>query len=175
MTTENELNPSMSSTELSLEELKRILEYNPKTGLFTRKIDVNNCMARTIAGTERNDGYIYICINNVRVLAHRLAWFYVYGEWPKGHVDHINQMKPDNRILNLREASHAQNNINRPAQINNILGIKGIKRHGNKYIARLNHNKVPYYLGLFDTLEEAIDARRQKEIEFYGEYSEGKS
>ena len=101
-----------------------------------------------------------------------IEWLCVYGVWPSNHIDHINQVKHDNRIINLREASSAQNNINQPAQINNILGVKGVKRHGNKFVARINHNRVQYYLGLFNTLEEAINARREAEQEFYGEFSE---
>lgn len=152
-------------------ELKRIYSYNPETGVFIRKVQTNNRLAGTEAGTQRPDGYIGITIGRERILAHRLAWFFVYGEWPRQHIDHINGRRNDNRIVNLRLATHSQNNCNREPQINNVLGVKGVKRHRNKFVARITANGITHYLGIYDTIEEAINARREAEIKYHGTYA----
>lgn len=134
-------------------------------------MQTNNRLAGTQAGYERPDGYIGITIGTTRVLAHRLAWFFVFDEWPNQHIDHINGRRHDNRISNLRLATHAQNNANREPQINNVLGVKGVKRHRDKFVARISAGGVTHYLGIFETLEEAINARRQAEVEYHGAYA----
>lgn len=162
MTIENELKSRISSIELSQEQLKNNLEYDTETGIFYR------IKTGQIAGCENTDGYISISLGGKRYLAHRLAWLYVYGYDTPRYIDHIDQIRSHNWITNLREASSAQNNINQGPQINNILGVKGIKRHGNKFVARITYDKVTHYLGLYSTIEEAICAREEAEIKFYG-------
>lgn len=155
-------------TDLSQEELKVKLKYNYETGVFTWK-DMKYKHS-SIAGSNR-DGYITININGKNYLAHRLAWLYVYGIWPRGHIDHINGIVTDNRINNLREVSKSQNGMNRGVQINNILGVKGVSPSGNKYVARIGVRGITYYLGTFKTIEEAVNARREAETEYFGEYA----
>lgn len=155
MMTENESRKLPYSTGLSQERLKELLDYNPNTGWFIRKRQINNRCAGTIAGSFTEDGYITIGIDGERFLAHRLAWLYIYGEWPSNDIDHKDRDKSNNSINNLRLAIGGINNYNRDAQINNILGVKGVKRHGNKYIARRTINGHTMYLGLFNSVEEA--------------------
>lgn len=155
-------------TDLSQEELKAKLEYNPQTGVFTWK-DIKYKHSN-IAGSNR-DGYITINVNGKNYLAHRLAWLYIYNVWPKGHIDHINGLVTDNRIDNLREVSKSQNGMNRGVQINNVLGVKGVSSSGNKYVARIGIKGITYYLGTFETIEEAVNARREAETEYFGEYA----
>jgi hypothetical protein len=155
-------------TDLSHEELKILLDYDPETGLFTWK-DLRY-KHNEVAGTDR-DGYITIYIKGKNYLAHRLAWFYFHGTWPTTIVDHRNTIVTDNRIDNLRESSKSQNGMNRGVQINNMLGVKGVSPSGNKYVARIGINRITYYLGTFDTIEEAINARREAEIEYFGEFA----
>lgn len=155
-------------TDLSLEEVKALLDYNPNTGLFTWK--ELKYKHNEVAGIER-DGYITISIKGKNYLAHRLAWFYSYGMWPTTLIDHRNTIVTDNRLNNLRESTKSQNGMNRGVQINNILGVKGVSPSGNKYVARIGINRVTHYLGTFDTIEEAIHARREAEIEYFGEFT----
>ena len=91
---------------ITQEELKELLDYNPETGLFTWNV-YNNIKNKTTAGTF-NDGYIQIKIKQKIYQAHRLAWLYVYGEWPKGQIDHINGIRDDNRIENLRDVTNRE-------------------------------------------------------------------
>jgi len=88
-------------------ELKAIFHYDPETGVFTRLKKHRYPVAGSTKGVE--GGYIRMCIKRKCYVLHRLAWLYVYGRFPTEAIDHINGDKLDNRFLNLREASHAQN------------------------------------------------------------------
>lgn len=86
-------------------------------------------------------------------------------------VDHINGKPEDNRKKNLREASSLENSRNTKVRKDNKLGVKGVTKRGNKYIARITVDKKLLHLGSFSTLEEAISKRKEAEIKYFGEYS----
>lgn len=98
---------------LTAERLRAALDYDPATGLF-RWIERPNqkIIVGSIAGHVGRKGYIYVTIDKRKYAAHRLAWLYVNGEWPKEQIDHINRVKDDNRISNLRDVSDAENKLN---------------------------------------------------------------
>lgn len=118
------------------------------------------------AGTIRPDGYIIIAVENTLYRAHRLAWFYVYGRWPK-EIDHINRNKSDNRLMNLRVVTRSRNNLNSGLRKDNKSGIKGVCYHRarSKWMARLNVDGEAYFLGYFDNLDSAVSARTKAERE----------
>jgi|SRR5215469_163493 len=99
--------------------------------------------------------------------AHRLIWYLVTGAWPEHDIDHINRNRSDNRWLNFREADDKTQPQNRGANKNNKLRIKGIRKNHGKYEARITKEYKTISLGLFDTLEEAIDARKKAEQEYF--------
>jgi hypothetical protein len=103
------------------------------------------------------------------VTEHRLAWFYTHGRWPSGDLDHINRVRHDNRIDNLREATRSENCQNQPIRKSNRSGVTGVYHHkvSNKWAATINVNKKQMHLGVYDTLEEAIQVRRNAELEHY--------
>ena len=107
-------------------------------------------------------GYIVINFNHKYHKAHRLVWLWYYGEIPTCQVDHINRIRNDNRIENLRLAinNHADNQQNRKRQHNNTSGRPGIHWHKkvNKWEARLGINRKRFFLGYFDNIEEASQA-----------------
>jgi hypothetical protein len=105
--------------------------------------------------------------------AHRLAWLYVHGEWPRKLIDHIDGDGLNNRIANLRLASAAENIINRVAQSNNASGIKGVSWHkaSQKYQAVIHKDRRQIYLGLFATAEEASAAYTRASFEQHGAFS----
>lgn len=111
-----------------------------------------------IAGSLHTDGYIQISLHDRSYYAHRLAWFYIYGVWPTGQIDHINCKPDDNRLANLREASGSQNRFNSRRPRHNRLGFKGVVRCGNKWQAQIKRRGKTTYLGLFDTPDEASRA-----------------
>ena len=112
-----------------------------------------------------------VMIDSVVYQAHQLAWFYHYGYFPKGQIDHINHNKSDNRICNLREVSEKDNHKNRPKQVNNTSGCTGVSWYKltNKWIAHIQVNKKHITLGYFNTFTEAVRTRKEAEVK-YGFY-----
>lgn len=116
--------------------------------------------AGSIAGTRTRKGYIRIHFSGKLYAAHRLAWFYVHGDWPRQQIDHINGNRADNRIANLRDVSARVNSQNRKrANANNSNGLLGVsKRSGGRrgFAAQIrNPDGTMNYLGRFDTAEAA--------------------
>jgi hypothetical protein len=111
-------------------------------------------------------GYDQCSIDYQRYKVHRLVWMWHYGEFPNGHIDHIDGNKLNNKIENLREATDAQNVQNqRKARASNKLGIQGVCKQNNKYRASIHLNYKKIHLGYFDTPEKAhqkyLDAKRK--------------
>ncbi len=111
---------------LTLDDLRRTLEYRPDSGLFIYKERRGRKKPGDVAGRTHKSGYVYIVINRVNYLAHRLAWFYVNGSFPKSQIDHINRVRNDNRIENLREATGAENMQNYSKPTTNKSGVVGV-------------------------------------------------
>mgnify|MGYP000287579988 CR=1 FL=1 len=137
--------------------LRELLEYDPDTGNFFWKVGGTGRKIGAKAGTKRSDGYHYLTINNKEYSAHRLAWLYMFNEWPDLHIDHINRVKNDNRLSNLRLVTTSQNfqNITKPKGKNPYLGVY---RYGSRWQSRIRHSGKNWSLGIFDTAEEARDA-----------------
>jgi hypothetical protein len=140
---------------LTLERLKELLHYDPETGIFTRRITRRGVPAGQVAGSVSGDGHLRAKLDNLPYLCHRLAWFYVNGTWPT-LIDHINGDPKDNRIANLRDASHAVNmqNRQRPHK-NNRSGFLGIRFIANRWRASISLNGKVHNLGRYKTPEEA--------------------
>lgn len=149
---------------LSLVQLRKRLAYNPKTGVFIWRLDGRR------AGYIEKEGYRYIEFDGRAYRAGRLAWFYVYGVWPT-QVDHKNCVKSDDSIGNLREATYAQQMANRTVLVTNEAGIKGIRRQGNRWRARIDHNHRQLHLGYFSTPEEAAQAYKQAAEKLHGKFA----
>ena len=90
--------------------LLSLVSYDPLTGLFTHKV---GRLKGQEAGTVNGRGYVDIKLRQKIYQAHRLAWFYTYGEWPKLEIDHKNRIRTDNKIDNLRDVSHQVNSMNK--------------------------------------------------------------
>ena len=156
--------------ELTQTELKQILDYDPEKGIFRWKIQPRYTRINIgdIAGTLRPDGYIIIRINGKNYLAHRFAWFYMTGQWPLNQIDHINQIKNDNRISNLRDLTHQENSFNRGEQKNNTSGFKGVSEiPSGKWKAQIQVNGKKIYLGLFNTREAASMAYQKAKEKYH--------
>lgn len=152
---------------LTVARLREVLDYDQLTGLFTWRISTSNRVAvGATAGTAHPKGYIQFSVDHVRCLAHRAAIAYVTGEWPTDEVDHRDGVRTNNRLSNLRRASHTLNAENlRTAKANNRCGFLGVSRHGPKYRATIHVNGVRHRIGLFETPEKAheayLDAKRR--------------
>jgi len=106
-------------------ELKKLLDYNPITGVFTWSTNRVCVSVGDVAGHISKSGYSTIRIKGVLYFAHRLAWLYVYNEWPD-NIDHINHNRSDNKIKNLRSVSHKNNLRNMSLSISNTSGVTGV-------------------------------------------------
>ena len=157
-----------------LEELKEFLDYNPDTGLITwikprQKVKVGNVAGRTVS-----DGYIQIIFKHRCYLAHRLAYYMYHGVDPlEKLVDHIDGDQSNNKIKNLRLASNAQNCSNRVnLNSNNNSGVIGVcwDKIVKKWRAHIMINGKQKYLGYFINKEDAIKARKEAEIKYFGEF-----
>lgn len=145
------------------EFVKHLFWYDPLSGILRwRNTRANNTKPWSIAGTSSNsNGYVQVKIGNDVCLAHRLIWIYVYGSLPECEIDHINRVRTDNRLVNLRSVSRSENKQNKSLGRNNTSGIKGVRfcnRH-NKWRAQITLNYKLMHLGTFETAEEAIAAR----------------
>ena len=149
---------------LTQEKLQSLLHYDPDTGVFTWKVARQRVKNGDVAGYKKS-GYVYISINGKHYRAHRLAFLYVHGEFPKEHTDHINGVRNDNRIANLREATNSQNMQNLlVANSNNKTGLLGasVDKATGKFQAQIKLNGKNKFLGRFNTALEAHHAYVQE-------------
>ena len=151
-------------TTITQTQLKEVLKYNEKTGVFNWKK-----RSGKKAGNKSDTGYIRIRINNVSYKAHRLAWLYKYGEFPKEQIDHINHIGIDNRIVNLRVVNNRINSLNHSMNKNNTSGFCGVHwcKTYKRWVAGITINYKRLALGTFINVEEAIIARKKAE-KYYG-------
>lgn len=143
---------------MTVQMVRECFSYEGETGEFVWQITNSNRAVRgSAAGNLARNGYLTIFCNGFRYAAHRLAWLHVYGEWPSADIDHINGIRTDNRISNLRSVTGDVNQQNRQrAMKNSKTGVLGVTKAGNRFKAQLaapkGGNKS---LGLFKTIEEA--------------------
>lgn len=160
-------------SKLTQQRLKELLHYDAQTGIFTRRISLSNrTPVGSIAGSvNKSDGYIYITVDAKREAAHRLAWFYVYGVWPKGLLDHKDTIKTHNWIDNLREADKSTNGANRGLNKNNTTGFMGVTKFRSGYRAAIKVNHKSHFLGVFPDVLEAAKVYDKAALEHFGEFA----
>jgi hypothetical protein len=151
--------------KLSLARLRETLNYDPATGALTWRIRTSPmCKLGQLAGTiSKTHGYRKIRLDDVYYTASHLAWFHFYGIPPVGLLDHKNGNRADDRIENLREATHSQNSMNMGRNGSNTTGFKGVAVFNQpgkptRYRALTRANGKRHFLGTFDTPEEAHEA-----------------
>lgn len=167
---------------ISAHRLRHLLLYNGKTGVFTWKIcsKYHSEKVGSVAGTpvkSKAKTYISIGIDGEYYKAHRLAWLYVYGNSPP-MIDHRNGVSTDNRIANLASVTHAQNCQNHGKTINGSGLPVGVRNTPNgRSQARITANRKVFYLGTFDTKDEASSAycKMRKKIHYCPKATEGKN
>lgn len=150
----------MATSNLTAQQLRKLLSYDPLTGVFTRRVSTShNARAGDIAGSAHPKGYSCISVLGKPFLAHRLAWLYVYDEWPSENIDHRNGDRTDNRIDNLRQLTVMANAENtRQPHRDNKSGYLGVVKRRSKWLAVIQANGKYTRIGLFDTPELAHEA-----------------
>ena len=150
----------LTSVGLSQSRLKEVLNYDPVTGEFIWNVSLSNRQraGASAGGVSGSTGYHRITVNGSTYLSHRLAWLYVYGEWPEDQLDHINGNRADNRIANLRQATNSANQQNIAMRSHNSTGFTGVWKRFNKYMAEIRHEGKRYKLGSYDSAEDAYES-----------------
>ncbi len=162
-------------TPLTLEIIERHLAYTPDSGELRWLLDSYRRMrakAGDVAGSDNGNGYIQVGLLGNNCPAHRLAWALTHKIWPVPHgIDHINGVRNDNRLCNLRAATQAENTQNRVGSRASKTGVKGVVYWKGAYMAQIGYNYKSIYLGRYSTLEEAKqayeDAARRLQGEFF--------
>lgn len=159
----------------SPEQLRQLLRYEPETGrLYWRERDgddratvaFNGRFAGRNALTGKTvDGYKQGKVLGSSVRAHRVIWVLVYGKWPENQIDHINGIRDDNRIKNLREVTNAENMRNQFRSPRNTSGVTGVcwSSQTSKWRAEIKHNGKRQCLGYFADFAAAVAARKEAE------------
>ena len=162
-----------NSKPLTAKLAREFLSYDPETGVF---LWVKRPGGKGDTGVRADHvittGYRRINIFGRSYAAHRVAWLMTYGHWPYLHLDHINRVRDDNRIVNLREATHEQNMANTAAR---APGLKGTTLHHGSWRAQVYHRGKTYHLGSYATQEEAHAAYCIGAAYFHGRFANTES
>lgn len=138
------------TADVVLQTMRKRLTYDPQTGHFTHNFPSGGSPAGAKAGWIAGPGYVLIRINKKTYCAHRLAWLYMTGRWPVGHIDHIDGNQVNNRFANLRDVTRSGNQQNqRRAHADAKTGFLGVHFRDGKYEAAITINKVRHRLGRF--------------------------
>jgi hypothetical protein len=161
---------------LTAERLRELVHYDPETGIFVWLASTNMRGPRRggkEAGGTTTYGYRRIRIDQNDYQSHRLAWLYTHGEWPSGEIDHINCVRDDNRLVNLRPASRAQQSANASKRSDNTSGLKGVSwnKQRQKWQAMIAVNRRSMNLGCFDNRDAAQAAYRAAAEKHFGEFA----
>jgi len=151
----------MPTKLITAEQLAQILDYSAEEGIFRWKaMTGSRVVPGRVAGAIQRDGYWRIKIFRRLYAAHRLAWLASHGYWPDGQIDHINRIKTDNRISNLRIVSASANAQNKIMDSKNTSGFRGVswQAKSNKWVAQIGVNGKQKYIGLFSEKHEAYAA-----------------
>lgn len=168
----------MTKPLITQSELMDVISYNPDTGEFRwikpnkYHSELTGMLAGNLRAAMSNKFYRTIAINGRTYIASRLAFLYMKGRWPDEYMDHINGESTDDRWSNLREASPMENSQNRKRKLKKSPLPMGVRaREGGKYQARIQINKKPVSVGVFNTPEEASNAYIEKRMELFGEFA----
>ncbi len=162
--------------DVPIDHVRSLWEYNPGTGEFTWRVFRHPCsypgdVAGYVAANRGNKSYVRMKCAGRLVFAHRLAWFYMTGAWPKREIDHINGDGLDNRWENLREADRFLNNRNLTGlKSNNTSGKTGVHFHAGmqRWVAHMRRNRQVVHCSYHQTRVAAIAAREQAQRDYEG-------
>ncbi len=162
---------SAKGDDISLADLRDMLDYSPETGEFRWKVAKGRMQPGDTTGSDNGNGYLIIWIDGQRYRAHRLAWLYHYGQWPVADIDHVNGDPTDNRIENLRECTDRENSRNRGPWKRNQSGLKGVHAQNGKWRAQITADGEKIDLGTFSSREEAHAAYREAARKYHGDFA----
>lgn len=143
--------------QITQSRLKEVLRYEPETGYFFWLFTKGRAKSDVPCSLKNKDGYIRIGIDGGTHSAHRLAWIFVHGEIPDLCIDHINRIKDDNRIANLRLVTRSENQQNKTVEKNTVSGVKGVSwnKSSSGWQTQIAHQGRHIYIGTFKSISEA--------------------
>jgi len=153
---------------MTIKLLNKILDYNDISGVFSWKISIGTSKIGKIAGSINSKGYIIIRYKKKAYNAHHLAWLWKYGKMPE-MIDHINHIRSDNRLVNLREADYEINAKNMSIRSDNKSGVIGLAWNdkNKRWVSKITVSGNRINLGSFVKFSDAVDARKNAEV-LYG-------
>ncbi len=158
---------------LTATRLRELLTYDPASGELRWRTVVGHVEAGSVAGGITRRGYRVLSIDGSKYLAHRIAYLFMVGEFPKLQIDHVDCDKSNNKWDNLRQASRSQNMANRIRFASNTSGYKGVSwcRRESKWMASIRLNKKNTHLGRFDSPEAAHAAYVAAAHQKFGQFA----
>ena len=166
--------------ELRYEEVARLFTYDRETGvLYWRIRNSNNTRRNYVAGSIKgnNNGYRRVRIKGKIYMEHRIIMMLCFGHIPENaEIDHINHVRDDNRLCNLRFVTRSDNSRNKSVSSKSTTGVTWVhfSRARKKYVAQTRVNRKTMHLGIFKTLEEAAAARAEANLKFKFNNNHGK-
>lgn len=157
---------------ISHSELLRLVEYDPATGIITRKVRTSNrVQVGDVVGSLSGNGYLIGRIGGFCAYVHQFAWLYVHGVWPDHDIDHKDRDTRNNCDCNLRAATESQNLANKKRPTNNTSGFKGVHPKRAKWCSQIMCDGRRITLGVFDTPEAAHAAYTEAATNLFGEFA----
>ena len=147
--------------ELTAKRARELFDYDPLTGVLTRRAYLRGHKVGEVVGGVNSDGYRRVYTGKRSYLVHRVAWLMAHNAWPTNTIDHINGDKLDNRLANLRDVSRQENKENmRGPRADNQSGFLGVywHKHVQKFQTSIRTSGKLIHLGYYTTPEEAHQA-----------------
>lgn len=159
-------------TQELIAELREWINYDPDTGVLTWKKPRRKIRVGAECGGYNYYGYRYFRFNRVFLFSHRVAFALAHSRWPTNQIDHINRVRDDNRIGNLRESTQAENTLNSSRRSDNTSGVVGVSwnKNRNKWQAHVWCRGVSANR-YFTDLGEAAEWVKKKRAELHGEFA----
>ena len=165
---------------LKYEDVSETFTYDRGSGvLYWRKRNRNTIRHKYVAGSSKGatDGYRRVGIKGKIYQEHRIIMVLCFGHIPENaEIDHINHVRDDNRLDNLRFVTQGENLKNQSVSSKSTTGVTGVyfSKSRNKFVAQIKVNRQVHYLGIYSTLEEAAAARAEANLKFNFHANHGK-
>ncbi len=163
----------MQRNDLTADEVRSLFDFNPATGELQWRVRRQGVRSSRSRNSLNSHGYREVTIRGRSYLVHRIGWLHHFGKWPVSQLDHVNGVRTDNRIKNLREATPSQNQWNRRKPKNNTSGFKGVslyKKGRRRWRAIIKVGEKSVYLGVYKTAQEAHAAYVAAARVYFGEF-----